>query len=275
MIIDSHVHIGRLHDSPFEKMTLEQVRDALLREMKLNNVDHALVLPKQGKKMASLDAKLDIILKITEGIDKLSVMGTVNILEYQNKNLSKIEALLKNKRIKGMKLYPGYEYFYPTDARCTPIYNLCIKYDVPVIFHSGDTFSIPGQPAKVKYSHPLHIDDVATDFPNLTIVIAHLGNPWITDTAEVLCKNPNVYADISGLVVGDSLQSPYGLLMKSRINELFLYAGTDKLLFGTDWPLVTFKDYIKFAKSLNLSKKDKELLFYKNAARLFKLPAWY
>ncbi len=272
MVIDSHVHIGRLHDSPFEKMTLEQVRDALLHEMKSSGVDHALVLPKQGKKMASVDTKLDVILNLTEGIDQLSVIGTVNISEYQKKDLAKIEQLLKDKRIKGIKLYPGYEYFYPSDVRCIPVYKLCLKYGIPVIFHSGDTLSIPGKPAKIKYAHPLHIDDVATDFPNLTIIMAHLGNPWLVDAAEVIYKNANVYADVSGLVVGESLNSPYGKLMHSRISELILYAGGDKLLFGTDWPLTRLRNYIQFAKKLPLSKENKYRLFYKNAAQLFKLP---
>lgn len=271
MIIDSHVHIGRLHNSPFATMTLEQVRNALLREMKRSGVDHALILPGQYKKIYSVDTPLDTILQLTNGNRFLHPMGSINIVQHTKKDVATLGYLLRSRRIVGIKLYPGYQNFYPYDTRCNPIYRLCEKFDVPVLFHSGDTLGIPGRSAKVKYSHPLHIDDVASDHPKLKIIMAHVGNPWLIDAAEVLYKNQNVYADISGLVVGETLSSPYGKLMRRRIDELIAYAGPKKLLFGTDWPLAPMKQYIAFAKSLNLSKKDQKYLFYKNAVELFKL----
>ena len=125
---------------------------------------------------------------------------------------------------------------------------------------------------KVRYSHPLNIDDVAADLPNLKIIIAHMGNPWLVDCAELLYKNPNVYADISGLIVGEDLESPYGDLMRSRIKEMINYIGSEnKLLYGTDWPLAPMKTYIEFANSLGLSQEGQDYLFFKNAINLFKL----
>lgn len=267
MIIDAHTHIGSIG----EKKTAQKNLNLLLREIKKSGVDHAFILP-MYKKPDQCAPTIEETLNVTRGIKNISVLGTIDVLKYRKKDLDELEELLRKKKIIGIKLYPGYQHFYPSDAVCRPIYELCKKYDMPVIFHSGDVFTPCEPTAKVKYTHPLHIDEVATDFPDLKIVIAHLGNPWLVDCAEVLYKNPNVYADVSGLVVEDKqLSGPYGQMMKQRIKELMIYSAPKKLLFGTDWPLATMKTYIKFVKSWGLSKKELDHIFYKNAIDLFKI----
>jgi len=157
----------------------------------------------------------------------------------------------------------------PDDKKLHPFYNLCIKYNYPVIFHTGDTL---GSEAKLIYSHPLNIDSLAVDMPKLKIIIAHLGNPWITDSAEVIFKNPNVYGDVSGLFLDFQINDEkYVKLMTRKINDLIAYAGGEKLLFGTDFPLMDSSSYIKFIKSLDLTKEELELTFHKNAEKLFKI----
>ena len=246
MIIDAHTHIGRLPDSVFAKMTYDKILKCLLKEMKTARVAKSMVLAdlQTYPQNAIFSPKTELLL-----------------------------GLFKKRKIFGIKLYPAYKYFYPNDKICFPVYRLCQKYGLPVILHMGDTLTVPGRPpAKIKYSHPIHIDDVAADFPDLKIIIAHMGNPWLIDCAEVLYKNENVYADISGLVIKDAdLNSPYGALMKKRIQELFIYSSPRKLLYGTDWPLASMKTYIKFTKNLGIPKKDLDYVFYKNAVELFKL----
>jgi len=96
-----------------------------------------------------------------------------------------------------------------------------------------------------------------------------LGNPWIMDTAELLYKNDNVFTDISGLVVGEDLNTPYGEMMKQKINELIHFSSDRKLLYGTDWPLATMDTYLRFARSLTMSPDGQDRMFYKNAVELF------
>ena len=144
-----------------------------------------------------------------------------------------------------------------------------MKYDLPVIFHTGDTLFSTG---KIKYSHPINIDEVAVENPKLKIIIAHLGNPWFLDTAELIYKNKNVYADLSGLFF-DINDTEYIEFLKNKIKEVIAYSQekASKLLFGTDFPLINAKDYIRFIKNLNLDKELEEKIFYKNAENLFKL----
>lgn len=269
MIIDTHAHIGELPNSKFTK-DFKKNLDFLMEEMRESNVAHSLILA-GFKKEDDFNPSTKSLVKLTTDMNNISVVGSIDILTYQQSDLDELEQWLKDKSIVGVKLYTGYQHFYPSDERCKPIYELCIKYDVPVIFHSGDTLAGYVKDPKLKYSHPLHIDDVASDLPELKIVIAHMGNPWLVDCAEIVYKNPNVYADISGLVVGNDLETPYGDLMRTRIIELLTYAGSNKLLFGTDFPLCPLGSYVKFANSLGLSQEDKDDLFYKNALKLFNL----
>lgn len=270
MIIDAHVHIGRLANSAFAGITFERSLRLLLREMKMSRVDRALILPGYRRDEKN-DPATATALKLTAGLQNVSVVGSIDVLDHDRRDLEELDRWMAEGRIVGIKLYPGYQHFYPDQDICGPIYRLCLKHDLPVIFHSGDTLSNGENKAKVKYSHPLHIDSVATEHPDLKIVIAHAGNPWFIDSAEVLYKNDNVYADLSGLVVREPLNSPYGRLMKRRLRELMDYSSPRKLLFGTDWPLSDMKPYIKFVRDLGLGRADSDHVFYKNAVRLFGL----
>lgn len=275
MIIDVHTHLGRLPNSIFAKLNYGSILKLLLKEMKTNGVTKSIVIADLHTypKNAIFSPKTSMLLDLTTRLKNLHVVGTIDVLDVKNQELHHLENLLKKRKIFGIKLYPAYKYFYPNDKICFPIYRLCQKYDLPAILHMGDTLTIPGRPpAKIKYSHPIHIDDVAAEFPNLKIIIAHMGNPWLVDCAEVLYKNDNVYADISGLVVNDAdLNSTYGEMMKKKIQELFIFSSPRKLLYGTDWPLASMKTYIKFTKNLGIPKKDLDYVFYKNAVELFKL----
>jgi predicted TIM-barrel fold metal-dependent hydrolase len=172
-------------------------------------------------------------------------------------------------RVKGLKLYPGYEPFYPHDKRLKVVYDLAEEFDVPVMVHSGDTYSPKG---KLKYAHPLEIDEVAVDHPKVKFVICHLGNPWLTDAMEVVYKNANVYADISGLMLGEFSQA-FEDYMNDEIEDVITYAGEpEKFLFGTDWPICSMKSYVDFVGRLEISARDRHLMLYENSRRIFKLP---
>ncbi len=256
-----------------EKLSFKEIFAELLKEMKSSGTDSALLLAAFDRQGDDLNPSTEETLEITKSHPNIRVVGSIDMVDFKAEDLAFLESLIKAGKLVGIKLYTGYQHFYPGDPVCRPVYELCEKYNIPVIFHSGDTLAGYTVAPKVKYSHPLQIDEVAADFPNLKIVIAHMGNPWLIDCAELLYKNPNVYADISGLIVpGQELDSDYGKLMKKRIQELIAYVGSArKLLYGTDWPLAPMKDYIKFVESLGIKGEDLDYVFYKNAQQLFKI----
>jgi len=264
MIIDVHTHINNYHEE--RVVSLEDCLDKLSETMQENNVNYSLVLT--SYKVNEHRPSTQRVVEAISGRDNLGVVAGISYLNYDHRDLLEISQYLEAGLIKGLKLYPGYEPFYPYDNRMKVVYDMAVEYDVPVMFHSGDTYSPKG---KVKYSHPIHLDDVAVDFPDLKIVICHVGNPWIKDCMEVVYKNKNVYSDFSGLVLGN-FSDKFELYMKTELEEMITYAGNPRyLLYRTDWPISNMSSYLNFMKQLDLPEEKKELILWKNAAELFKI----
>jgi len=188
-----------------------------------------------------------------------------------NPDLAGIEHGLVSRDYRCIKIYLGYVHKSASDPAYEPVYALAAKYDVPVIFHTGDTDS---SKAKLKFADPLTIDEVAVDHPNVTFVIAHCGNPWIESAAEVAYKNPNVYLDGSAFLVGDMSKRPRAEVDKYMVEPLAWIFGyvenPDKLMFGTDWPLVDIPAYVEAFKRA-IPKQYWQKVFHDNAVRVFRL----
>ncbi|MER3525087.1 MAG: amidohydrolase [Ignavibacteria bacterium] len=265
MIIDCHTHLNNYHNEEIE--SLQQCLAALQRAMRRNRVDVALVLTSY-KQTAGRPSTREVV-NATRTLDNIFVVAGISSLHFSKDSLEEIRTFLQEGSVRGVKLYPGYEPFYPFDPKLEPVYALAEEYDVPVMIHSGDTYDPRG---KVKYAHPLHIDDVAVDHPNVNFIICHIGNPWIRDCMEVVYKNKNVYTDISGLVLGD-FTDRFERYMRQQLHDMLLYGvEADNVLFGTDWPLASMESYLEFMEELNLPPKDMNKIMYENAARLFKIP---
>ena len=264
MIIDVHTHLNNYDEARTLPVAAALVE--LKESMAFSKVDHACVLT--SYKVNEHRPSVRAVVEVTASDPSIHVVAGISYLDYKERDLREIADYLRSGAVKGLKLYPGYEPFYPHDKRCQVIYDLAMEFDVPVMIHSGDTFNPKG---KVRFSHPLNIDDVAVDNPQLKIVICHIGNPWIRDCMEVVYKNKNVYADISGLVLGD-FTSRFRKFMLEQVKEMVLYAGEPRyLLYGTDWPICRMRTYIPFVRGLGLSDEAEEMIMWKNAAALFKI----
>lgn len=240
MIIDCHTHLGR---NEHVKASVSE----LLESMDSAKIDKALVFACDFN-----DCPNNYLLsELKSHRDRL--LPVVAIHPHKWKKMTEI--LTDSQRIADMyqagdivaaKFYTGYDHYYPGDEVCREYLTDLEDVGCPAIFHMGDCLCSINH-AKLKYAHPLGIDEVAVDFPDMNFIIAHMGNPWIRDTAEVCYKNKNVYTDISGFVYGkfgsDDLNT-----FKKYLEEFIEVAGhdhADKLLFGTDWPISNQKSYLE------------------------------
>jgi uncharacterized protein len=269
-IIDCHIHLNNydgLNKTENKVLSLQERLDTLIENMKDNNIAYSIVISsyKVDENRPSTSQIIDIVNK-NGYTDKIGVVAGFTIDNHTKEDLKNYRQWLKDGLIKGLKLYCGYEHHYPYDERYQIVYDMCTEYGLPVMIHTGDVFY---SKAKVKYSHPLNIDDIAVDNPELKIVMCHIGNPWITDCQEILYKNKNVYADISGLVVGNftlSGQTHYA----NKIKEILNYVeDPHHLLYGSDWPISNMKSYLDFVQKLEFDKESFELLMCKNSKDLF------
>lgn len=265
MIIDCHTHLNNYHEGAAQALEVSVSR--LRTAMSEAGIDYALVLTSYEVSPQRPGVR-EVIDAIGDAKD-LGVVAGISYLHYKERDLRELADDLREGRVKGLKLYPGYEPFYPHDKRLKVVYDLAEEFDVPVMVHSGDTYSPKG---KLKFAHPLEIDEVAVDHPKVKFVICHLGNPWLTDAMEVVYKNANVYADISGLMLGEFSQA-FEDYMNDEIEDVVTYAGEpEKFLFGTDWPICSMRSYVDFVGRLEISARDRHLMLYENSRRIFKLP---
>jgi predicted TIM-barrel fold metal-dependent hydrolase len=278
-MIDMHIHAvepqlpgGRPHDDILGESP-EVVAAALRKEMHVCGLTHLLGM---GHLRGEGDDALGVAstLALGEQVPGLYAIGVADPTRTDTDHLQRAERQLRAGKVKALKGYLGYLHYGPEHPNYAPYYELAARYDVPVIFHTGDTFSTT---AKVRYAHPLLVDEVAVDHPRVKFVMAHFGNPWLTDAAEVLYKNDNVYADLSGILVGDA---DYFRAMASegaleRIAERVYLAmewteRPDRFLYGSDWPLAPMAVYRDFVR-LMVPEPSRQAIFEDNARALFKL----
>ncbi len=237
MLIDCHTHIGRNEH-------INSTVDVLLKSMDAARIDKSFVFA------GALNAcPTDFMLgQIAPYRDRLYGVAGVHpkILfdGYSRRAIDEIKYLTdlyESKQIVAAKFYLGYDHYYPNQIG--NYLEALERVGCPVIFHCGDCLNSVKK-AKLKYAHPLNVDDVATDYPGINFIIAHMGNPFIVDTAAVCYKNDNVYTDISGFVYGDFSYQDKKNFKKVLQTYLEIVGDGSKLLFGTDFPISNQKSYL-------------------------------
>jgi hypothetical protein len=262
--IDSHTHPcfgSSLFIDVAKSNKIKFDIDSYFKDLQENGVEKAVAIGidrASNLKVKEIGEKFDNIIPIA-GITKTQLKEDVAFAEKE----------IKKGCFKGLKLFLGYDDFFADDKTLEPVYRLAERNDVPVIFHTGDPWKPVRAKPRIKYSHPLPIDNVAVDHPNMRILIAHAGNPWIDDVAEIIYKNDNCYADVSGWFLGD-VEEFYRDLMKRKLKDLLAFAGDDKVLFGSDWPLERLDFYTEFLKE-TLTSTTLNKVAYDNAKIFWRL----
>lgn len=174
--------------------------------------------------------------------------------------------LIEEEGVRGFKFHPSVQAFWPDDRAAYPIYEVIAEHGLPALFHSGQTGIGSGLPGgggiRLKYSDPMRLDDVAVDFPELPIIIAHPSFPWQDEALAVATHKPNVHIDLSGW-------SP-----KYFPPQLVKYAGSllkHKVMFGSDFPLISPDRWLKDFADLPLKDEVRPLILKDNAVRVLGL----
>jgi hypothetical protein len=177
-------------------------------------------------------------------------------------------ALIEQGVIKGFKFHPTCQGFFPNDRLAYPLYELIAAHRLPATFHSGHSGIGSGMRGggglRLKYSNPIHLDDVAADFPDMTIIIAHPSWPWQDEALSVCLHKPNVYIDLSGW-------SP-----KYFPPQLVRYANgplRERMLFGSDFPLITPDRWLEDFKNAGFKPEVIGPILKDNAVRALQLAA--
>lgn len=264
MIVDCHVHVNNYEDETVH--VLDRSIELLSRTMRRNRVDLALILTSYTVTPGRPSTRQ--VVQAVRDLPHLSVVAGLDFTSFSGETLVELTDYVRDGKVRGLKLYPGYQPFYPSDTRWEPAYAFAAEHRIPVMIHTGDTYAVRG---KLKYAHPLHVDETAVDHPDVQFVICHLGNPWIRDCMEVVYKNPNVYADISGLTLG-AFEDRFEVYLRRQVQEMMLFGvEPSRVMFGTDWPIASMESYLTFMQELAVPEADKRKILADNAVQLFRL----
>lgn len=272
MIIDCHVHTafyntmtvaykdllkGAYGEETDQVLRTYSTPEAFLGLLDEAGIDYAVILAELAPITTGI-ADNSYVKEFCSHSHRLVPFASVNPLMVSRPD-RELERLVLDHGFKGLKLYPTYQFYYPNDPMIYPIYAKAQELNIPVSLHIGSSVFAG---SRLKYGNPIHMDDVAVDFPDLNLLMCHCGRPFWYDKAIGLARlHENLYMEISGLP-------------PKRLLEYFpeLERVAHKVIYGSDWPgIPLIKENIQKIKDLPISEAAKRKILGENAERLLNI----
>lgn len=269
-IIDVHVHLSRSTQDELKRYAalngLSYTLEELIRIMDEERIETALLLSPPLTDGTPL-ANERVLELCAESEGRLLPVFTVEPYPADVEAAIRL-ARANSAELKAFKVRLGYLNVFPYDHVYDRLYSYAESEELPVMFHTGDTATSTGS---LQHSHPLTLDRLANERTGLKIVICHFGNPWIVDVGELIYKHPNVYADISGLIVGGSkyIEGYVNSVAEQLTSSIYYAGGGGKVLFGTDYPVSTPSLGLELVRRLKIDDADRNAILAGNAAKVF------
>jgi predicted TIM-barrel fold metal-dependent hydrolase len=254
MIVDCHTHIWQSPEQLGDGALAELSRPTLIAGQRMRllpqadtanhllasePVDRSFVLGFTSRYLGARIPNEYIADYCREHADRM--IGFAGIDPTEPDAIEQVMRVTQELGLKGLTMCPAAQDFHPSDTRASAIYERAAALRLPVIFYAGTHHS---PKTKMEYARPHLLDEVARSFPNLKIVVSHMGYPWVDETLVLLGKHQNVYADLSGL-----LRRPW--VAYDALVRAYQFQVIDKLLFGSDFPFTTAGECIETIYSIN------------------------
>jgi uncharacterized protein len=267
-VIDFHIHIGTReqfrpwvveffqHTNPhyIENFVERITPESAIAFLKSHNVDRSVILAEYAPQASAIVTN-EFVSEFSRGHEELIPFGCLDFSDtrpYEEQARHAVEVL----GVKGFKLLPSYQHFYPNDQTLFPFYDYIQSLGMPIMFHTGTSIF---KGTRIKYADPLLLDDVADEFPDLNILMEHGGRTfWYDRAAWLISKYKNMHIGIAGIATRH-LPRFFPRLEQYR----------DRFIFGSDWPGVAdINGLIERVLALPYSNETKEMILHKNAERL-------
>ncbi|MFF3645562.1 amidohydrolase family protein [Streptomyces sp. NPDC002564] len=243
MIVDAHVHAGeyyRHYSARFaEQMTattelapeeLDAPEAKLLAEMDAAGVDRAFLLAFDVARVEGFSVPNDFVAELcARHPDRLT--GFASVDAGTPGAAARLREAVTGLGLRGLKTAPCYLRMSPADRRWYDVYETALDLGIPVLMHTGYT---PSRQADPRFFSPLLVEQVARDFPGLTVILAHLGTPWTRPCVDLLTRHPNLHADLSVFASYQPLATVAEALAHARDSGVL-----DRILWATDFPFAS------------------------------------
>lgn len=294
MLIDAHVHLGELGEHYPEWWTAELYRQwgggerfhpagepnepagpRLLRAMDAAGIDKACVMTSDHRRVyrdrrgpyTPNEHLVDVI-----SHDRNRLFGTCSVDPVRDpfEGVREVRRLVTEQDVRCLKLYPTYDHFYPFDRVCWPLYELAQELGICVQIHMGWT---PCVNAPMRYQLPHLLDEVGIHYPDLNVIVAHVGYPWVEECACLLAKHENFYADIAywGAFPPEKILQHFYILRVHGVLHKILYGSENAFMATFPEAVNSLNDVARECGREELSEGERSDLLWRNAARLFKI----
>jgi predicted TIM-barrel fold metal-dependent hydrolase len=259
-LTESQQAMGRYFRYQPQHQTVPQMAE-MYRKLKMAFVVFSVDSPREPKKITNEE-----VAELAHKNSDVAIPFASIDPHRGDEGVRQAQRLIKDFGVKGFKFHPTVQEFYPNDRLAYPLYEVIAEAKLPALFHTGQTGvgagTRGGGGIRLKYSNPIYLDDVAVDFPDMPIILAHPSFPWQEEALSVATHKPQVHIDLSGW-------SP-----KYFPPLLVQYANTllkDKILFGSDYPVLSPERWIEEFHKLPIKPEVRPLILKENAARLLRL----
>lgn len=275
MIIDMHVSAAFIEGEDLNEKQLQycQKQTGLYKTEELE-VEYLKTLTRVSKvdKLCLLPLDLKTIHKgnlgSNEKVAKLVennpdfFIGFASVDPHREDAVEILEEAFEKLKLSGLKLHPSHQKFYPNDEYMDKIYEVCLKYNKPIIFHSGMS---PRPQVLTKYSHPLQFEEVAAKYPNLRICLSHFGWPWVKEVCMLMLKYKNVYTDTSFLYF-DNPKEIYHQFFEVEIGPHWIDRSLrHQVMFASDEPRLEQHRMIAAIRNMDWRESTKKMILGENA----------
>jgi len=286
--IDIHAHTSdhKLWGLHVESATISDLE----KEAEKHEIEKIILMatyfPFKGTGLSNLD-----LYKRIENNPLFSMFGSLDVMNNLEAGTKELYDFALRRKIDGIKLYPGYQYFNCADPNLYPIYRLAEGLQIPVAFHTGELHHCCPYDERKEgkfrcgdfcwidklghLSRPKSILPIIKMFPKVNFILCHLGNPYFAELREIMENHKNVYTDISGQFISGLAEEDnpeYRNVIDQELRKfLELKNGINRIMFGTDFPIQSYQASIEIVQSLNLRDYVLKKLFYENAAILLNL----
>ncbi len=274
-VIDIHTHPAFFEPICGSEGLLEQRRQALglykagttslahiYNQMRCAGIDRLALLPLDLSTQENQVIVSNEEIRLLVELDPLRFIGFASVDPYRPDALDALEHAFGDLGLAGLKLHPSRQNFSPASELLDPIYALCLRYNKPIIFHAGLSLE-PN--TTMRYANPLEFETVAARYPRLRISLAHFGFPWVRETAALLLKYPNMYAD-TGLLYFDSAREFYEEVFTRMLGKYWVDRSLrHQVMFGSNNPRFEQIRMIEALRNLGWRASTLDLVLGQNA----------
>lgn len=277
MIIDMHIHPIFYKDICEDEKTLKFREDTfgiwkqgpmdydeIFAEMDYGNVDKGVILPLDVTTTAGgyIVTNEEVAKLVSIQPDKL--IGFASVDPHRADAVEVLTYAFETLKLKGLKLNPSKQKFYPGDPIAEPLYALCEKWNKPIIFHAGMSWE-PDTPSK--YCHPLAFEDIFIRHPKLRCCLAHFAWPWVREMVMLMIKYPNVYTDISVLYLDSPEESIKKLFTEDMGPKWAERAFSGQVMFASNTPRFRAFKIKRALESVPMKEEVRKAILGENAIR--------